>query len=77
MDLADMIKYANENNGVRYLLVAIDCFIKRASVQPLLTKGAIHVEPAVGRVFHELGVPEKVQVDKGSEFYNATVKRLM
>ena len=77
MDLANMTKYANENNGIRYLLVAIDCFSKRASVQPLLTKGAIHVKPAVFKVFNELGVPEKVQVDKGSEFYNATVKRLM
>jgi hypothetical protein len=74
MDLADFRKYRNENNGVQYLLFAIDCFTKKASVQPLLTKGGTHVKEAIKTVFADLGVPQRVQVDKGSEFYNSVVK---
>ena len=77
MDLADLSKYAQQNDGVRFLLVAIDCFSRRASVQPLLTKGAVHVKPAIEQVFEELGIPDKLQVDKGTEFYNATVKKYL
>ena len=32
IDLADLSKYSEQNDGIRYLLVAIDCFSKKASV---------------------------------------------
>ena len=77
IDLADMRKYKNENDGVQYLLFAIDCFSKMASVQPLASKGAAHVKDALVQVMKDLGEPNKIQVDKGTEFYNATVAALM
>ena len=38
MDLADMQKFAEFNDGVKYLLVIIDCFSRYAWAVPLKTK---------------------------------------
>ncbi|GAV01654.1 hypothetical protein RvY_12332 [Ramazzottius varieornatus] len=56
-DLADMSKYGEQNDGIRHLLVVVDCFSKRASVQPLLTEEEIRVKAALQQVFKDLGVP--------------------
>ena len=77
MDLADVSKYQAQKDGTNHLLVAIDCFSRKISVQPVKFKGAVHIEPAMLTVFKELGIPDKVQVDKGKEFYNGTVNGLM
>ena len=65
LDLADLSKYKDKNGSVRFLLFAVDCISKLASVQPLLSKGAVHVKPALETVFKELGEPAKLQVDQG------------
>ena len=70
MDLADMKKYQDENEGVKYILFAIDCFSRKASTQPLLSKEGVQVRKALEAVFAELGQPNMIQVDKG-EFFNA------
>jgi hypothetical protein len=77
MDLADFRKYKEENGGVQHLLFVVDCFSKRASVQPLITKGGTHVKEALEKVFQELGEPERIQVDKGTEWYNNVVKAFL
>ena len=77
IDLADLSKYAEQNDGVRYLLVAIDCFSKKACVQPLITKEELPVKNALEKVFKELGVPHKIQFDKGTEFWNSTVQKYL
>ncbi|GAV06106.1 hypothetical protein RvY_16138 [Ramazzottius varieornatus] len=76
-DLADMSKYAEQHDGIRHLLAVVDCFSKRALVQPLLTKVGVRVKAALQQVFKELGVPEKLQVDKSSEFYNEVIKTFL
>jgi len=76
VDLADLSKYYDENDGYKYLLVAIDCFSRLASVEPLKTKSGTVVK-ALTAVFKELGEPDKIQSDKGKEFYNAPVKAFL
>lgn len=84
-DLVEMIPYAEENNGFRYLLTVIDCFSKYAWAVPIhYKKGemvskafkviftrSIHPDPTIkGRV------PNKIQTDLGKEFYNKDVQDL-
>jgi len=74
-DLADMTLYARENDGVKYLLCAIDCFSRYAWVYPLKTKRADEIAPVIEKLLKE--VPFKhFQTDNGTEFYNATVKKV-
>jgi Integrase core domain len=77
VDLADTQKYRHENDGVRYLLVAVDCFSKKASVQPLKDKTGTSLRTALAAVFKELGVPDKLQSDKGTEFRNSVVNKFL
>ena len=74
VDLADMSTYHAENDDVHFLLVAIDCFSKEVSVQPLKNKEGRAVKVALEIVFEEIGLPEKIQFDKGKEFWNKCVK---
>ena len=74
MDLADLSKYSKQNKGVCFLLVAVDCFSKKASIQPLKNKTGPEVLKGIKHVFNEHGEPEKIQTDKGKEFYNKYVK---
>ena len=73
VDLADMTKFAPQNDNVKFLLVAIDCFSRKASVKPLLNKSAIRVKDAMNLVLQELGIPDRIQFDKGKEFINKTL----
>ena len=43
MDLADMQKFSEHNDGFKYLLVVVDCFSKYACVVPLRSKTAAEV----------------------------------
>lgn len=72
-DLADLQKYARQNDGVRYLLVVIDCFSKNVCVVPLRDKSSKEVLAGLKKSFHTLGEPEKLQTDKGREFLNRTI----
>ena len=61
-DLADMQLLSKYNKGIRFLLCVIDIFSKYACVVPLKDKKGIRK-------------PNKIWVDKGSEFYNAYFKK--
>ncbi|GAU89455.1 hypothetical protein RvY_02004 [Ramazzottius varieornatus] len=75
MDLADMRKFHEQNDGTKYLLVANDCFSRKASVQPLPNKNTPPVKDAINQVIKDLGVPERIQFDKGREFINKTLEK--
>jgi len=77
MDLADLSKYKNQNGGVAFLLVAIDCFSRLASVHPVKNKTGKEIVAALTKVFNDLGVPDKIQTDKGTEFFNTHVKQFL
>ena len=67
MDLMDTSRYASENDGVRYLLSAVDVLSKYGFLIPLKSKEARAVAQAAIEIFDERK-PESVCTDLGSEF---------
>ena len=63
------------NKGIRFLLCFIDIFIKYAWVVPLKDKKGISIVKAFQIILKQSNrKPNKIWVDKGSEFYNAFFK---
>ena len=77
IDLADMSKYRDQNDGINFPLVAIDCFSRKCSVHPLFNKSGLKVQRALEKVVIDLGQPDKIQSDKGTEFWNAPVRAFL
>ena len=63
------------NEGIRFILCVIDIFSKYAWVVPLKDKKGIIITNAFHKILDEpKPKPNKIWVDKGSEFYNRSVK---
>ena len=75
-DLADMQLLSKYNKGIRFLLCVIDIFSKYAWVVPLKDKKySISIVKAFQSILKQSNSkPNKIWVDKGSEFYNAYFK---
>lgn len=76
-DLVEMIPYARENKGNKYLLTVIDVFSKYAWAEPVKTKSANDVTTAMTKIFKLGRVPHNLQTDNGKEFYNSKFTILM
>ena len=64
------------NKGFRFLLCVIDIFSKYAWVIPLKDKKGISIVNAFQIIFKKSnGKPNKIWVDRGSEFYNSSFKK--
>ena len=64
------------NKGIRFLLCIIDIFSKNAWVVPLTDKKGISIATAFQSILKQSNrKPNKIWVDKGSEFYNASFKK--
>ena len=75
-DLVDMQLLSRYNKGIRFLLCAIDIFSKYASVVPLKDKKGVSIVAAFQSILKQSNrKPNKIWVDKGSEFYNASFKK--
>ena len=75
-DLADMHLISMFNKGFRFLLCVIDIFSKYAWVVPLKDKKGISIVNAFQIILKESNrKPNKIWVDKGSEFYNNSFKK--
>ena len=75
-DLAGVQLLSKYNNGIRFLLCVIDIFSKYASVVPLKDKKGISIVKAFQIILKQSNrKPNKIWVDKGSEFYNAYFKK--
>ena len=75
VDLADMQLLSKYNKGIRFLLCVIDIFSKYAWVVPLKDKKVISIVKAFQSILKQSNrKPNKIWVDKGSEFYNAYFK---
>ena len=71
VNLADMQLLSKFNKGFRFLLCVIDIFSKFAWVIPLKDKKGISIINAFKQILKEFNrKPNKIWVDKGSEFYN-------
>ena len=59
------------NKGFRFLLCDIDIFCKYAWLVPLKDKKDVSIVDAFQKILNKSGrEPNKIWVDKGSEFYN-------
>ena len=77
-DLADMQLLIKYNKGIRFLLCVIDIFSKYAWVVPLKDKKGIIIVKAFQSILKQSNrKPNKLWVDKGSEFYNAYFKMIL
>ena len=76
VDLADMQLLSKYNKGIRFLLCVIDIFSKYAWVVPLKDKKGLSIVKAFQSILKQSNrKPNKIWVDKGSEFYNAYFKK--
>ena len=75
-DLADMKAFKDYNDGYTFLLLVIDIFSKYGWIVPLKNKKGETVAKALKNIF-EKRKPEKLWTDKGTEFYNKDVKKLI
>ena len=70
-DLADMQLISKFNKGFRFSLCVIDIFSKYAWVVPLKDKKGVSIVDAFQKILDDSNrKPNKIWVDKGSEFYN-------
>ena len=76
-DLADMQLLSKYNKGIRFLLCVIDIFSKYACVVPLKDKKGASIVIASQNILKQSNrqKPNKIWVDKGSEFYNVSFKK--
>ena len=75
-DLAFLQLISKFNKGFRFLLCVIDVFNKYAWVVPLKDKKVISIVNAFQKILDKLErKPNKIWVDKGSEFYNNSFKK--
>ena len=66
---------SKSNKGFRFLLCVIDIYSKYACVIPLKDKKGITITNAFQKILKESNrKPNKIWVDKGSEFYNRSMK---
>ena len=74
-DLAYMQLISKFNKGFRFLLYVIDIYGKYAWVAPLKDKKGIIIVNAFQSILKKSNSkPNKIWVDKGSEFYNRSIK---
>ena len=69
-DLMDMQQIAKYNNGVHYVLLAIDIFSRFVWTVPLQTKQGAEVKKAFELIFSQGRTPGYLRTDKGTEFLN-------
>ena len=75
-DLALMQFISKFNKGFRFLLRVVDIFSKYAWVVPLKDKKGVSIVNAFQKILDKSGrKPNKIWVDKGSEFYNNSFKK--
>ena len=70
IDLAYVDKLAKYNNGVKYLLVAVDVLSRKLRVEPMRSKTAEETAKTFARMT-SMTKPKKVWSDKGTEFRGA------
>ena len=75
-DLADMQLLSRYNKGIRFLLCVIDIFSRYPWVVPLKDKKGVSIVTAFQNILKKSNrKPNKIWVDKGSEFHNASFKK--
>ena len=77
-DLADMQSIRKFKKGFRFSLCVVDNYSKYACVIPLKDKTGITTTNVFQKVLGEsYRTPNKIWIDKGSEFYNRSMKSFL
>ena len=83
-DLIDKSSLSKYNNNYKFILTVIDIFTKYAWAIPLKNKSGLSITKGFKTILSEgpkggseSRKPEKLWVDRGSEFYNKTFKSLI
>jgi IS30 family transposase len=78
-DLADMQGLSSENGGNNYILTCIDVLSRFAWAVPVRSKSTKHMVMAFKKLFQiaRPRVPQRLQTDKGKEFFNKDVSKLL
>ena len=78
-DLADMQKLADDNGGNKYILTCVDVLSRHAWVVPVRSKHAEHMLAAMRALLRKAQPrkPERLQTDKGLEFFNRQVSAFL
>lgn len=76
-DLVEMIPYARNNKGYKYILMVIDAFSKYVWAKPLKNKKAEEVTKAMQGILNMGRKPINLQTDQGKEFDNTIFRSLM
>ncbi|GBN58753.1 Putative uncharacterized transposon-derived protein F54H12.3 [Araneus ventricosus] len=74
-DLVDLQKLSRFNRRYRYILTIIDVLSRYLRAFPIKDKKASTIAKVFRKVFKEVR-PKNIQTDKGSEYYNKTVRDL-
>ena len=71
-----MIKYAKQNNNLKYILTVIDFFSKYSWCYPLKSKTSNQIINSLKDIFKKSKrKPNFIQPDEGSEFTNKIVQK--
>lgn len=76
-DLVDMSRLSKGNGGYKFILTVIDIFSKYAWAVPLKDKSGSSIMKALKEIFKTGRKPNKLQTDKGTEFTNRGVQKLL
>lgn len=77
-DVVEMRPYTRFNGGYHYILTVIDVLSKHAWAVPLKTKSGSDVTTAIATIIRDDGrCPKNLQTDRGKEFYNGNVQKLL
>ena len=75
-DLVDLSSISKYNDGYKFLLTVIDIFSKVALAVPLKNKSGQALTEASSKLFQQRK-PVNLQTDKGTEFLNRSVQKLI
>ena len=75
-DLVDMKALSKQNQGFKYILMVEDIFSKYGWAVPIKFKTGAAVQKGLEKIFEER-IPKKIWVDKGKEFFNKDVDKLL
>ena len=76
MDLAYVHKLAKDNNDVKYILVRLDLFDRILDAKGMKTKHSKEIVRAVLTMITEKNRPNKIWVEKETEFSGDFIKSL-
>ena len=76
-DLAYVDNLSEYNKNVKYLLFCVDVFSKYLWIETLRGKSGNDISKALQTIFSQGRKPFSIHVDKGKEFYNRNVSKLL